>query len=262
MAVATARRYPSPVEGKEQNCSAFGTFEPASSTAKFAAVCHGGYYDNAYYEPCPVKNECKAALMAKNNMRVLPQINGTPSAQPTLTKTAPAPQEAPRARTSEELFKARLFKPDYGNLRRTLPLVQALDAAGTSQVTQVPAAAPTRVAPAASVAPPVQGTVAPKPAAAVSAPQAAPTTAAPQGPTLHGAAGGIPQVVVPAPSAPSGTRTPYAAPTAFSGDFFPTYMPDEDESVWSRLFKNMFQGILAAIGWAIWNYCRTVDLFA
>lgn len=72
----------------------------------------------------------------------------------------------------------------------------------------------------------------------------------------------FPGAVIPAVDAPHGMRTPYAAPTAVPAGVSPTYLPQEGESVWRRLLKNILQGLLAALGWHVFDYSRSIDLFA
>jgi hypothetical protein len=70
-----------------------------------------------------------------------------------------------------------------------------------------------------------------------------------------------PGTVIPPKDAPPGMRTPHIG-TSFTGDVSPTFLPEEGQSTFERLLLNILQGLIAAIGWHIWNFCRSVDLFA
>ncbi len=72
----------------------------------------------------------------------------------------------------------------------------------------------------------------------------------------------LPFPVAPPSEWPGAMRTPYAGPTpAHAGGVTPTFLPEDDESVWSRLGKNIFQGWIGSTGWHTFDYARTVDLF-
>ena len=67
-----------------------------------------------------------------------------------------------------------------------------------------------------------------------------------------------------APSAEAlpGMQTPYVAHTHHQAEVAPpTFLPQAGESTWDRLLKNIIQGMIAAFGWAIWKFAKTVDLF-
>jgi hypothetical protein len=71
-----------------------------------------------------------------------------------------------------------------------------------------------------------------------------------------------PQPVIPPPEYPKAMRTPYASATpVYQGGVSPTFLPRDNEEVFGRLGKNMLQGVLAGIGWHIYDYSRSVDLF-
>jgi hypothetical protein len=74
--------------------------------------------------------------------------------------------------------------------------------------------------------------------------------------------GQTPRVVHPAPTALPGMRTPFAVPTQTFGEVSPTFLPQETESIWDRLFKNIVQGVISAIGWHVYSLARMVDFFA
>lgn len=73
--------------------------------------------------------------------------------------------------------------------------------------------------------------------------------------------GQFPGATIPTENAPRGMRTPYAAAMPTNGEVSPTFLPGENENIIDRLLKNILQGILAVIGWHVWNFARTVDLF-
>jgi hypothetical protein len=73
--------------------------------------------------------------------------------------------------------------------------------------------------------------------------------------------GQFPGATIPAENAPRGMRTPYAAVTSAYGEISPTFLPGENENIIDRLLKNILQGILAVIGWHLFNFARSVDLF-
>ena len=72
-----------------------------------------------------------------------------------------------------------------------------------------------------------------------------------------------PQPVVPPETYPRVMQTPYTVPMPVQpvGSVSPTFLPRSDESVWSRLGKNVAQGWLNSTGWHVFDYTRNVDLF-
>ena len=72
----------------------------------------------------------------------------------------------------------------------------------------------------------------------------------------------FPQPIVPPEDYPASMRTPYASAThVYGGGTSPTFLPRDGENVFDRLIKNIVQGALAACGWHIFDYARSVDLF-
>jgi hypothetical protein len=72
----------------------------------------------------------------------------------------------------------------------------------------------------------------------------------------------LPFPVQPPPEWPEAMRTAYAGPTPVqAGGVTPTFLPKDDEPVWSRLGKNIVQGWIGSTGWHTYDYARTVDLF-
>jgi len=54
-------------------------------------------------------------------------------------------------------------------------------------------------------------------------------------------------------------QTPYVPATEGWGA--PTFLPRAGESVWERLVKNLVQAVFAVVGFQIYNYMRSIDLF-
>lgn len=72
----------------------------------------------------------------------------------------------------------------------------------------------------------------------------------------------MPRAVVPPKDAPLGLRTPFAAQLHYIGEMSPTFLPLDGEDILERLMKNIVQGMISAIGWHVYSYTRTVDLFS
>jgi len=73
----------------------------------------------------------------------------------------------------------------------------------------------------------------------------------------------LPYPVQPPKEWPQAMHTPYAGPTpVHGGGITPTFLPSKDESIFSRLFLNVAQGMIGASGWHVFDYSRTVDLFS
>lgn len=99
--------------------------------------------------------------------------------------------------------------------------------------------------------PPVPTTV---PQVPMRAPEGLPTPATVPAP--------LPYPVAPPKEWPAAMTTPYAGPVAPpSVGITPTFLPGEEEDVFSRLLKNIAQGAVGSTGWHIFDYARTVDLF-
>ena len=73
----------------------------------------------------------------------------------------------------------------------------------------------------------------------------------------------VPPPVMPAPGQyPLAMQTPYARPTpTHMGGITPTFLPVGKHDIFSRLGKNIAQGMIGATGWHIFDFARTVDLF-
>ena len=72
----------------------------------------------------------------------------------------------------------------------------------------------------------------------------------------------VPTPIQPPQQFPQAMQTPFAAPIPFhAGGVSPTFLPDEDEGIFSRLGKNIGQGMIASTGWHVYDFARTVDMF-
>ena len=72
----------------------------------------------------------------------------------------------------------------------------------------------------------------------------------------------VPTPVQPPQQFPQSMQTPFAAPIPFHAvGVSPTFLPDEDEGIFSRLGKNIGQGMIPSTGWHIYDFARTVDMF-
>ena len=71
-----------------------------------------------------------------------------------------------------------------------------------------------------------------------------------------------PTPVQPPQQYPQAMQTPFAAPVPFhTGGISPTFIPEGDEGIFSRLMKKVGQGMIASTGWHVFDYARTVDMF-
>lgn len=71
--------------------------------------------------------------------------------------------------------------------------------------------------------------------------------------------GVVPQTISQTTTTPAGAA--YAAfPGAPSG-VSPTFLPKKNESIFSRLFANIGNGIVASFGWHLFSYAQVVDIF-
>lgn len=68
-----------------------------------------------------------------------------------------------------------------------------------------------------------------------------------------------PRPIQPPPEYPASMQTPYVPATEGWGA--PTFLPRVGESVWERLVKNLVQAVFAVVGFQIYNYMRSIDLF-
>lgn len=90
-------------------------------------------------------------------------------------------------------------------------------------------------------------------------PQQQPLVRPPTTPTPHGVGGA--HVIQPPESWPEAARTPYVVQRTVVGETTPVYLPESHESVWSRLIKNIIQGMVGALGRHILEMAMNVDFF-
>lgn len=54
-------------------------------------------------------------------------------------------------------------------------------------------------------------------------------------------------------------QTPYVS--SMDPGNAPTFLPTSGEGALERLVKNVLQAMVAALGWQIYNYLRSIDIF-
>lgn len=232
--------FESPITGRNMNCNSFATYEPIGSDKPYATLCHGGVYEGETYRECPVKDECRSAThrkrMEAGEREVLPQL-----------------REVNQDNPLHSMFKPRVFQiPDLSELPTAIPMRRAEEAEeleeeeedlGEEDETEEDDEEQEQE----ETDEPLAKTMA---------------DTATKGRRMRGPKGKrFPRAVMPDGDAPRGMRSAFASRTPGYGEIAPTFLPTASESPWKRLFKNVAQGILAAIGFTLWNYCRTIDLF-
>lgn len=253
------------VPGKRANCPSFGTFVPEGDS-ETAALCHGGLCMGRFYQKCAVQRECKlATLRTKLNRAEHERMQldaDTLLARFALEEDKDEDdnddeddedeeedeEDGMDDETEAELLRGGFRRhtvnaPDWGNLRTQIP---------TSERAERPEAP--------KEAEPVRARPWPRQtyretAEAMRTPPVVLVNEGCVGPSQFG------RVVLPNPGSLRGLRTPFVAPGEHHAELVPTFLPDEVESTWERLGKNLAQGMIAACGWALYNYCRNVDLF-
>lgn len=225
----------SPIEGKLQNCATFGTFVPETDRDPSKAMCHGGVYEGDFYQACPVKVECKTHTLLAN------------------IRPKPKEEEKRKELTLADLINTRTLTKEEKQQRVNpfvLPPLQVprLEDLPTQQGTTQPVITP---APAAQP----QHTVVP---AAVA------NNITQRINNLNTMLESIWPVVMQAPPNPAthATSTPFASYVPPGPEISPTFMPHSEESTWSRLLRNVVQGVIAAIGWHLYNGSRSMDFFS
>lgn len=211
------------VPGKMQNCDDFGSFiDKTFTTQEARKMCHGGVYLGKEYEPCPVAHECYVATVGTRRARSLPQLN--PQGATIVTPPPPSKKERVFSLDDFEIPKLDFSLGDFG-----LP-----------NMTQIPQAKEEeKPAKPKTVEEHVRATVA-------------------EFLRDHDSR----RVAQPLDGALPGMRTPFLSGSQKHAEASPpTFLPTGVESTWDRLFKNIVQGIIAAIGFAIWQFARTIDLF-
>jgi hypothetical protein len=251
MPLITEPQHTSCIAGKKQNCASFGTYEPPNSLAIFAALCHGGDYNDRTYKKCPVHDECRDATRActKKGEAEEPQPEEE-SEKSTEDEEAEdeeaADEEKPKSfkRKIRSLLKAYTFKfcpPDMD---------------------EVISALPTSHAPSENEPEEEEDELEEEEPEEEEEEEDKESTGAERAPVSgRGSRGQIPRTMTTDRGSPPGTRSFFLRMLQHTGELFPTYTPREGESPWARLGKNIVQGVLSSIGFAIWNFCRGVDLF-
>lgn len=227
------------------NCSSFATYEPFGSDKSYAVLCHGGVHEGTTYRECPVKAECSAATRRKQleagERDVLPQL-----------------REALRNESNplHSMLKPHVFQiPDLGDMPTTIPMRKAEEEEEVEEAEEEDLGEEDEE----SEDEEEEGEEEEEEDGEEVAKAVAAT---PTGRRMRGPKGKrFPRAVMPDGDAPRGMRSAFASRTPSYGEIAPTFLPNAAESPWKRLFKNVAQGILAAIGFTLWNYCRTIDLF-
>jgi len=259
--------------GKPKNCNEWAEYE-AQYASRTAVFCHGGTLDQSQFAPCPSRWDCKKDTEAKErdgkkHLSVLnppyssrmvsstSNVGGYPPVNKAGTYVSPQ-QEVPTGLIS--MPPPEQAKPVVQDTNTVAPeianMFSGLSQEHMQQLQQL----------VVQLQQGVQAT--PKPT--TTSPQSVgyrdslPTRQAPPPPSVqyhHHPA--VPYPVQPPPYFPYSMQTPYASPTPVGagGGITPTFLPKEDEGLFSRLGKNILQGMVGANGWHVYDYARTVDLF-
>lgn len=217
-----------PQTAKQEWCRETGRMKNCGTFAEYeggnsgeAAMCNGGIYDGDTYDSCPSREPCRQATV---------QLRPKPSAL------------AERNYGTQIVGRTASATPENGWRAASSAAAQSWWSASTT----MPAARP----PAGGV------------------PQTRPAGQPPQANAANMSYPGVPYpMYVPTPvqppqQFPQSMQTPFAAPIPFhAGGVSPTFLPDEDEGIFSRLGKNIGQGMIASTGWHIYDFARTVDMF-
>lgn len=208
--------------GRMKNCGTFAEYEGGNSGE--AAMCNGGIYDGDTYDPCPSRDGCRQATAQTGRQDLVPIRN--------------APSD--RNWGTQIVGRTPSATPENGWRAASAAAAQSWWASSTT----LPAA---------------------RPAAGAQQPQSA-RPGQPASPSLSYPSTPYP-VYVPTPiqppqQFPQAMQTQFASPIPFhAGGVSPTFLPDNDESILSRLGKNIGQGMIASTGWHIFDFARTVDMF-
>jgi hypothetical protein len=223
MRVQTGPQEESPIPGRMKNCSSWAKYESGFTGA--AAMCNGGHFDGDYYETCPVRFQCKTDTDSKKH---LPVMNPSqPFGGTRMIASTPNTGGTPSG-----------FGADPHRWRRE----QEARLAGFP--TSMPSGRPAQVGGAQPARP--------------AYPQAQQVGGYPSVPyPVY-----YPQPVAPPPQFPAAMQTQYASPIPFhAGGVTPTFLPHDGENIWSRLGKNVAQGMIGSTGWHIFDFARNVDFF-
>jgi len=218
-----------PQTAKQEWCRETGRMKNCGTFAEYeggnsgeAAMCNGGIYDGDTYDACPSKEPCRQATV---------QLR---------PKYASAPE---RNYGTQIVGRTPTAAPDNGWRAASSAATQSWWNGSTT----MPAARP-----------PVGGTPQGRPAGQQ---PTQPNTANLSYPSVPYPMY-VPTPVQPPQQFPQSMQTPFAAPIPFhAGGVSPTFLPDEDEGILSRLGKNIGQGMIASTGWHIYDFARTVDMF-
>jgi len=210
--------------GLPKNCSEWAMYERVNSTST-AAMCHGGFYDGDWFEPCESKDPCRQATLNRlggttaDQRRHLPVVESSNPMRPFVGSSNPGssvvggtPNLAGQVRDS-----VRESMREWAPWKPSVPVNIPTAKPGSRPQTQL---SPTQV-----------GIPMPFP---VQAP----------------------------PDWPEAMQTPYAGPTPLAGGgITPTFLPTANESIMNRLVRNIVQGWIGSTGWHTYDYARSVDLF-
>lgn len=227
MRTQTGPQEDSPIPGRMKNCQTWAAYETGNGGT--AAMCNGGYYEGDYYEPCPVRFQCKSDT---DNKRHLPVMN--PSQPFGGTRIIASTPNIQQVQNQGHRPDHPFFSDPQRWRREHEQRMSGLPTSMPGRPPQVGGAQPSRQAQ------PTQSTGFP------SVPY----------PTYY------PHPVSPPSQYPPAMQTPYASPIPFhAGGITPTFLPAAGESVWSRLGKNVGQGMIGAFGWQVFDLARNVDFF-
>ena len=229
MRLQTGPQEDSPIPGRMKNCSFWAAYE--AGNVGTAAMCNGGHYEGDYYEPCPVRYQCKSDT---DNKRHLPVMNPTqPFGGTRILASTPNIQQD--RQQQGEWRRDQPFFADPGRWRRE----------HEQRMANLPTSVPRRPEQVGGA----------RPANPVNYEHMSGFPSVPY-PTYY------PHPVSPPPQFPPAMQTPYASPIPFhAGGITPTFLPAPGESVWSRLGKNVGQGMIGAFGWQVFDLARNVDFF-
>lgn len=187
-----------------------------------ASMCNGGIYDGDFYSACPSRTECMESTLASR--RHLPMMNQPQTGGTRVMGATPMARMGQQVQSVRQQAPAAFSWQDFYRTCRDSP-------------TTIPA----RQTPV---------------------PQGQITRPVPNQPATYGYMGPYPTPVHPPQQYPQSMQTQFAAPIPFhAGGITPTFLPEDDESIVSRLFKNIGQGMIGSSGWHVFDLARTVDFF-
>jgi hypothetical protein len=215
--------------GKMKNCGTFAEWEEGHSGS--AAMCNGGIYDGDSYDVCPSRGECQRAMVRQAEQpdnRYLP-VMGNGRTQivgqtPAARPAQPAGQPGPMQQ----------WRPPYAD--------------SYERYMGAPTTIPARTSSGGGLAPA-------RPAQPAAQPGQInyPTSPYPMY---------VPTPIQPPQQFPQAMQTPFAAPVPFhAGGVTPTFLPEDGEGIFTRLGKNIGQGMIGSFGWQVFDFARNVDMF-